>query len=140
MKDAVLKSIRGARALIMAAAVGDFLPEARSRGKLEKSEVGALKLKKAPDILAEVGKRKTKPLLVGFAAEAGDNLKRAKDKLKRKGADVIVFNDVTAEGSGFGTDTNRVAIIDSKGTKKYPTLSKDEVAGLILDSVASSRG
>jgi phosphopantothenoylcysteine decarboxylase/phosphopantothenate--cysteine ligase len=140
MKEAVLKSMRGAHALIMAAAVGDFTPATKSRGKIEKSKVSAIKLKKAPDILSEVGKKRRKPLIVGFAAEAGENLERAKDKLKRKGADIIVFNDITAEGSGFGADTNRVVIIDKKGSKEYPLLPKDEVAGLILDRVASSRG
>jgi phosphopantothenoylcysteine decarboxylase/phosphopantothenate--cysteine ligase len=140
MREAVIEGMRGVHALIMAAAVGDFTPVTRSGGKIEKSEVSAIKLKKATDILSEVGKKKRKPLIVGFAAESGENLKRAKDKLKRKGADIIVFNDITAEGSGFGTDTNRVVIIDKKGTKEYPLLPKDEVAGLILDRVASSRG
>jgi len=140
MKSSVLKSINGAKALIMAAAVGDFSPEKKSSGKMDKSKVGSIKLKQAPDILAEVGKKKSRPFLVGFAAEAGDNLARAKAKLKRKGADLIVFNDVTAEGAGFGTDTNRVVIVDGKGAKKYPLMSKDEVAGAILDRLASARG
>ncbi len=140
MKEAVLKGMNSAHALIMAAAVGDFTPAARSKGKIDKSEVSAIKLKEAPDILIEVGKKKKKPLIVGFAAEAGKNLKRAKDKLKAKGADIIVFNDITAKGSGFGTDTNRVVIIDKKGSKQYPLLSKDEVAGLILDRVVAAWG
>jgi phosphopantothenoylcysteine decarboxylase/phosphopantothenate--cysteine ligase len=140
MKEAVLKGINGAHALIMAAAVGDFTPATKSGGKLEKSEVSAIKLRKAPDILSEVGKKKSKTLIVGFAAEAGKNLKRAKDKLKTKGADIIVFNDITAEGSGFGADSNLVVIIDKKGSKQYPLLPKDEVAGLILDRVAATRG
>jgi phosphopantothenoylcysteine decarboxylase/phosphopantothenate--cysteine ligase len=140
MKAAVLKSLRGARALIMAAAVGDFAPTKRSSGKLGKDDVRSVDLKKSPDILAEVGKKKRRPLLVGFAAEAGENLKRAREKLKRKGADIIVFNDITAKGSGFGADTNRVVVIDGKRSKEYPLMSKDEVAAMILDRVASARG
>lgn len=137
MREAVLKSLRGAHALIMAAAVGDFSPATRGTGKIEKSKVSSIALKKTPDILAEVGRKKKKPVLVGFAAEAGDNLKRAKDKLRRKGADIVVFNDITAEGSGFGTDTNRVVIVGRGGTEEFPVLPKGEVAGLVLDRLAS---
>jgi len=139
MRDAVLKSARGAYALVMAAAVGDFAPAARSQGKIEKSKASSIALKKTPDILAEMGEKKKRPILVGFAAEAGENIARARKKLLKKGADIIVFNDITAEGSGFGSDTNRVVIIDRAGTAEYPTLPKPEVAGLILDRLASAR-
>lgn len=137
MRDAVFESLRGAHALIMAAAVGDFAPARRSKGKIEKSNVGSIGLKSTPDILAEAGKMKKRPVLVGFAAEAGDNVSRAREKLRKKGADIIVFNDVTAEGSGFGTDTNRVVIIDKTGASECPILPKTEVAGVVLDRLAS---
>ncbi len=138
MRDSVLKHLRGSHALIMAAAVGDFSPATRSKGKIDKSKVNTLKLKKAPDILKEIGSKRRKPLIVGFAAEAGENLKRAREKLREKGADFIVFNDITRKGSGFGAETNRVVVIDKKGSTEYPILSKDEVSEVILDRVAES--
>jgi phosphopantothenoylcysteine decarboxylase/phosphopantothenate--cysteine ligase len=77
-----------------------------------------------------------RPFLVGFAAETG-SLERAGDKLRRKGVDLIVANDVAERGSGFGTDTNRVAILDADGGREdLPLLSKREVADRLLDRVA----
>ncbi len=140
MRDSVLRSLRGASVLIMAAAVGDFAPRARARGKVDKSALKTLRLERSPDILKEVGSKRKKPFIVGFAAEAGDNLRRAERKLVEKGADIIVFNDVTAKGSGFGTDTNKVTLVEKGGATEYPLLSKDEVAGLILDRVCERRG
>jgi phosphopantothenoylcysteine decarboxylase/phosphopantothenate--cysteine ligase len=137
MREAVLESLKGAHALIMAAAVGDFRPAAKAEGKMEKSRIRSIKAERTPDILAEVGSKKRRPVIVGFAAEAGGNLERARKKLRAKGADIMVYNDIAAEGSGFGTDTNRVVIMDEGGAEEYPLLSKDEVAGLILDRLAS---
>ena len=136
MRAAVIKSIKQATVLVMAAAVSDFLPEKKLAGKPPKSTVSTVKLVAAPDILAEVGKKRKRPLLVGFSAEIGDNTARARAKLSRKGADIIVFNDITVEGSGFGTETNQVVIIDSDGSVRYPVLHKEEVAEIIMDRVA----
>jgi phosphopantothenoylcysteine decarboxylase/phosphopantothenate--cysteine ligase len=137
MREAVLESLKGAHALIMAAAVGDFRPAVKAGGKTEKSKVVSIKVERTPDILAEVGRRKRRPVIVGFAAEAGGNLERARKKLREKGADIMVYNDIAAEGSGFGTDTNKVVIMDKGGAEEYPLLSKDEVAGLVLERLAS---
>lgn len=137
MREAVFESLKGAHALIMAAAVGDFHPTVKGKGKTEKSRISSIKVEKTPDILAEVGKKKRRPAIVGFAAESGGNLERARKKLGAKGADFMVYNDVAAEGSGFGTDTNRVVIMDKDGVEEHPLLSKDEVAGLILNRLAS---
>jgi phosphopantothenoylcysteine decarboxylase/phosphopantothenate--cysteine ligase len=76
------------------------------------------------------------PFVVGFAAETG-SLEQASEKLRRKGADLLVANDVAEPGSGFGTDTNRVAILAADGSREdLPLLSKREVADRVLDHVA----
>ncbi len=139
MRSAVLEEIKGARALVMAAAVADFAPASPSAAKLEKSSVRSIQLKPAPDILAEVGRMDERPLVVGFAAEAGDNVRRAEDKLGKKGVDVIVFNDISEPGAGFDCDTNRIAIIEGGRRDDYPLMSKEGVAGLVLDRVAARR-
>ena len=78
----------------------------------------------------------SRPILVGYAAETG-SLDRAADKLRRKGVDLIVANDVSEPGSGFGTDTNKVTILDADGGRdELPLLSKREVADRLLDRVA----
>jgi len=74
---------------------------------------------------------------VGFAAETDDVLSRAQEKLVRKGLDLIVANDVTAPGSGFGSDTNAVTLIDSSGSESLPVLPKRVVADRILDRVVA---
>ena len=126
----------------MAAAVADFRPSHRRR---RPSSPGAtactLELEPTEDILAEVGARARdldpRPVIVGFAAETG-SLERAPDKLRRKGADLLVANDVSEPGSGFGTDTNRVVILGADGSRdELPLLSKREVADRLLDRVAA---
>ena len=131
-------------ALVMAAAVADFTPAQRSVQKIARSDGLTLELSPTPDLLAEVasltatgsGGGGTRPILVGFAAETG-GLDRAPAKLAAKGIDLLVANDVTEPGSGFGTDTNRVTILDRGGAvDELPLLSKREVADRILDRVA----
>ena len=137
-------------ALVMAAAVADFRPATPAERKLERGGSLTLELQATPDLLAEVGRivrgedtagertrrpLKPRPVLVGFAAETG-GLERAADKLRRKGVDLLVANDVAAPGSGFGTDTNRVTILGVDGTtEELPLLSKRDVAHHILDRV-----
>ena len=106
--------VDGADALIMAAAVADFRPRRAATKKLTRDEGLTLELEPTEDILAGAsaavrapGARRPRPILVGFAAETG-SLDRAADKLRRKGVDFLVANDVAEPGSGFGTDTNRV--------------------------------
>jgi phosphopantothenoylcysteine decarboxylase/phosphopantothenate--cysteine ligase len=131
----------GPDALIMAAAVADFRPTSIAARKLERGEGLRLELEPTPDILAEIAtiardELRPRPILVGFAAETG-SLDRAADKLRRKGVDLLVANDVAEPGSGFGTDTNRVAILDADGARDdLPLLSKREVADRVLDRVA----
>jgi phosphopantothenoylcysteine decarboxylase/phosphopantothenate--cysteine ligase len=130
----------GFDALIMAAAVADFRPAAAADRKLERGAARTLALEPTPDLLAGVARAVTdrvpRPYLVGFAAETG-SLDRAADKLRRKGVDLLVANDVAEPGSGFGTDTNRVTILDADGGRDELSLrSKRDVADEILHHVA----
>jgi phosphopantothenoylcysteine decarboxylase/phosphopantothenate--cysteine ligase len=145
MRDAVLDLVDGADALVMAAAVADFRPRRASTTKLTRDEGVTIELEPTEDILAGAsaaarapGARRPRPVLVGFAAETG-SLDRAADKLRRKGVDLLVANDVSEAGSGFGTDTNRVTILAADGREQaLPLMSKREVADRILDRVAAA--
>ncbi|MEZ0241589.1 MAG: bifunctional phosphopantothenoylcysteine decarboxylase/phosphopantothenate synthase [Chloroflexota bacterium] len=129
-------------ALVMAAAVADFTPARPSERKLQRAAGMTLELTPTPDLLAEVSGRlgtrdAHRPVLVGFAAETG-SLARAAEKLASKGVDLLVANDVSEPGSGFGTDTNRVTILDSGGGRDaFPLLTKREIADVLLDRVAA---
>jgi phosphopantothenoylcysteine decarboxylase/phosphopantothenate--cysteine ligase len=139
MADAVLESCAGADALVMAAAVADFRP-ARPAAKKLKKDLGppAVELERTTDILAVVTAARARPAcVVGFAAETGDLLAHARKKLKEKRLSLIVANDVTQPGGGFGSDTNRTTLIDAAGAEELPLLSKAEVAERILDRVAA---
>ena len=143
MRDAVVDLLGSADALIMAAAVADFRPHRAATAKLNRGEGLTLELEPTEDILAGAaaaarapGARAPRPILVGFAAETG-SLERAADKLARKGVDLLVANDVSEEGSGFGTDTNRVSILTAAGDREdLPLLAKSAVADILLDRVA----
>jgi phosphopantothenoylcysteine decarboxylase/phosphopantothenate--cysteine ligase len=138
MEEAVLTRSEGADAVLMAAAVADFRPKASADHKIKKREgVPEVVLEPTPDILAELGaRRRPGQVLVGFAAET-DNLHAEADaKLRRKGIDLIVANDVSAPGVGFGHDTNAVVILDADGgTLEVPLTDKRAVAGAVLDAV-----
>jgi phosphopantothenoylcysteine decarboxylase / phosphopantothenate---cysteine ligase len=143
----------GFDALVMAAAVSDFRPATTSDAKIERGAGLTLELEPTPDILGQIARiargtdrdgattyepMEPRPFLVGFAAETG-SLERAADKLRRKGIDLLVANDVAEQGSGFGTDTNRVSILDADGDRDdLPLLTKREVADRLLDRVAST--
>ncbi len=137
MRNAVLKNLNGVDVLIMAAAVSDFAPEGKSEKKISKATGLTLRFAKTPDILSEVGSMKKRPLLVGFAAETGADLGRARKKLIEKGADMIVFNNVMSPGSGFDVDTNEITLIDRAGESSFPLMSKDSVADLLLERIAN---
>jgi phosphopantothenoylcysteine decarboxylase / phosphopantothenate---cysteine ligase len=143
MRDAVLASLAGADALVMAAAVADFRPRQSATHKIDRKSGLTLELEPTEDILAEASalarSRADRPLLVGFAAETG-SLERAQEKAVRKGVDLLVGNDVAEPGSGFGTSTNRVTIFapDSE-PEPWPLLTKREVAERLLDRLISLR-
>ena len=90
------------------------------------------------DILGEIGKKKGKRILIGFAAETEDLVSNARKKLKEKNLDLIVVNDVTKPGAGFASETNQVKFLYPSGeVNELPMLSKEEVAQVILDEVSS---
>jgi phosphopantothenoylcysteine decarboxylase/phosphopantothenate--cysteine ligase len=140
MLRAVVERFDAADIVVKAAAVADYRPAVRHASKMKKKDDRLkLELEKTPDILAEAGRRKTKQLLIGFAAETDDLEANAMDKLRRKNCDLIVANDVTAPGAGFGTDTNSVIIFDGGGrTAEWTGMPKREI-GLRLMRLAAER-
>jgi phosphopantothenoylcysteine decarboxylase/phosphopantothenate--cysteine ligase len=140
MRSAVLDRARDANIVIMAAAVADYRPAAAHEKKLKRGEGSfTLELEPTPDILAELGHAapgEKGRVLVGFAAETDRVAENARGKLARKGADMIVANDVTQEGAGFDTDTNIVTLHLRDGREiPLPKMSKFDVANRILDQV-----
>jgi len=140
MHAAVMRAAEHADVVIMAAAVADYSPVESAAEKIAKSsEPLTLTLQRTPDILADLGRasaRRATPLvLVGFAAETGDLLTKAREKRARKNVDLMVANDVTAPGAGFDVDTNAVTIIGADGEEALPVQSKARVADAILDRV-----
>ena len=135
MKNAVDAAVKQTDVLIMAAAVADYQPEKAAGNKIKKNDGGlTLELVKTPDILAEA---KGDFLRIGFAAESEDLIANAQKKLKTKGLDLVVANDITAKDSGFGADSNKVSIINKDGkVEDLPLMGKGEVADSILDRVA----
>ena len=120
MSDALSRHFPSSTVLIMAAAVADFRPKMPTGQKLKKqgkSEL-VLELEATPDILAMLSARRTSQIVVGFAAETEQVLSHAKDKLKGKGLDLIVANDVAQAGGGFGSDDNAVVILSATGEQK----------------------
>ncbi|MFH1647151.1 MAG: bifunctional phosphopantothenoylcysteine decarboxylase/phosphopantothenate--cysteine ligase CoaBC, partial [Chloroflexota bacterium] len=134
MKQAVTGAVKKADALVMAAAVADYQPKTTSKTKIKKESPGlTLELVRTPDILAEV---KGNFIKVGFAAESERMVANARKKLREKGLDLIVANDITAADSGFEADTNRVTLIGKDGrAEALPLLTKREVADRVLDRV-----
>ena len=140
MHAAVMRAAEHADVVIMAAAVADYSPVESAAEKIAKSsEPLTLTLQRTPDILADLGRasarRGTPLVLVGFAAETGDLLTKAREKRARKNVDLMVANDVTAPGAGFDVDTNAVTIIGADGEEALPVQSKARVADAILDRV-----
>lgn len=145
MAEAVLSSIDGADALFMVAAVSDFRPVSIADRKIKKvddSDQGlTIELEKTVDILMAVKERRAlwdyPRVVLGFAAETHQAMDFGRDKLTRKGLDFIAVNDVTADGAGFGVDTNRVVLLDKNGVvDEMPLLSKSDVAERLIHHVA----
>ena len=142
MENDVIREIKKADVLIMCAAVADYTPlESKDTKEPRNSQSDKLniKVRQTTDIAARVGKLRTKPLLVGFAAETHDVLIKAAAKLKRKNLDIIVANKVGVPDSGFEVDTNEVTILDATGTtEELPLMPKEEVAEAVLTHIAQS--
>jgi phosphopantothenoylcysteine decarboxylase/phosphopantothenate--cysteine ligase len=123
---------------IAAAAPADYAPEQVADQKIKKTEAGetlVLRLRETPDIVGTLAAGKTRQIVVGFAAETENLLAHAAEKLARKRLDLIVANDVTAEGAGFESDTNIVTLLFADGrAQPLPKMTKREVADRLLDA------
>lgn len=139
MLAAVEQACEGADALIMAAAVSDYRPKVSANQKLKKEQqVLSLELIKNPDIIATI---KGPIKKIGFAAESEDLIQNALQKMSLKDLDLIVANDITEPASGFGSDFNRVTILDRQGNAdNLPLLNKDEVAHNIVERIKNLLG
>lgn len=137
MYEAVMAAESKQDAFIKTAAVADYRPLQTANQKIKKQEGDlTLTLTRNPDILMELGKRKGNRVLVGFAAETNNVLEYAKGKIEKKNLDFIVANDVSASDAGFGTDQNRVTLIDASFNEThYDLMPKDQVAEVILSQV-----
>ena len=141
MRTAVLSRLAEATVVIKAAAVSDYRVAQPADAKLTKRDAPlTLELVPNPDILKEIGAQKGERIVVGFAAETGDVVRRAHRKLMEKQLDLIVANDVSQEGAGFACETNLVVILDPDGgAEELPLLPKRQVARRILDRVVGLR-
>ncbi|MCS0787278.1 bifunctional phosphopantothenoylcysteine decarboxylase/phosphopantothenate--cysteine ligase CoaBC [Cytobacillus firmus] len=138
MYQAAISEFDHADVVIKTAAVSDYRPKVTSAQKMKKQPGDELLgLERTKDILFELGQKKKKQILIGFAAETEQVDEYAQGKLKRKNADLIVANNVTAEGAGFGTDTNIVTFFKKDGSsEKLPLMAKKDVAVKILEEAA----
>jgi phosphopantothenoylcysteine decarboxylase/phosphopantothenate--cysteine ligase len=142
LADAVRREFPDSHLLMMAAAVADFRPARAESGKISREDGGLeLHLEPTDDVLAALtAQRREDQVVVAFAAEhGGEAVRRARDKLRRKGADVIVVNDVSRSEIGFESELNEVVVIDSEWEHQVPLGPKDEIADAILDLVQVHR-
>jgi phosphopantothenoylcysteine decarboxylase/phosphopantothenate--cysteine ligase len=139
MLAAVLKFLPEATVVIKTAAVADFRPKAAAGQKIKRKGEMKLELEPTADILAEVARRKTTQIVVGFAAETENVLENARKKLASKSLDAIVVNDVSLEGIGFDSDRNAVTIISPSEVVEVAETSKWEVAHRVLDQLVKLR-
>jgi phosphopantothenoylcysteine decarboxylase/phosphopantothenate--cysteine ligase len=141
MHRAVVERIANSSIAILAAAVADYRPVEQHAEKIKKGNAPlTISLEPTTDILAEVAKNKGEKIVVGFAAETDHVAENARKKLSAKNADLIVANDVTAEGAGFDHDTNIVTLFSRDGRDlALPKMNKGEVARRILDEVVRLR-
>jgi phosphopantothenoylcysteine decarboxylase/phosphopantothenate--cysteine ligase len=139
MREAVLARLDEATVVIKAAAVADYAVKYPSAQKIKRREEFSLELQPTSDILAEVARRKQKQIVIGFAAETGDVLENARQKLAAKQLDAIVANDVSQPGIGMDADRNAVTILTSSEVVEVPEGSKFEVAQRVLDAVLRIR-
>jgi phosphopantothenoylcysteine decarboxylase/phosphopantothenate--cysteine ligase len=140
MQAAVEREFPSADLVIMAAAVGDFAPLSPSESKLKREQLAgdrlSIEFKKNPDILKAIGLRKRHQVIVGFALETDDEMANARKKLEAKNLDAVVVNNPLVPGAGFGTDTNVVTVLTSRGEIETLTLQpKTKVAHEILNRI-----
>lgn len=142
MRDACLEAFADADAAVCSAAVADYTPARPADHKLKKSAepLRVVELTQTADVLAELCAEKGPRVVVGFAAETEDLIAHAREKLARKGADLIVANDVSRADSTFGADTSRVALVSAEGVEQHETRPLPEVAALVCDRLAALLG
>lgn len=131
MKKEIENHVENSQLLIMSAAVADYRVKNFSKEKIKKESMNSIELEKNPDILKEIDGNKI--VKVGFAAESEKLLENAKKKLSSKNCKMIVANDITLEGSGFGSDNNKAVLIDENGQENLPLMNKIKLAHKILD-------
>lgn len=138
MFEAIDAEFENAQIVIKTAAVADYRPKQFHATKVKKQDGDAnIELERTIDILATLGARKTTQVLIGFAAETNNVENYAQQKLVKKNADYIIANDVTEEGAGFGTDTNRVTLFGRDNVRQqYPQMSKQLLARQLLEMIA----
>ncbi len=137
LRAEVLGRAGGVDALVMAAAVSDFAPASPVKDKVRRGEGGmTLELRATADVLEAVREENPDLFVVGFAATHGDPVADAREKLRKKGADLVVGNDISREGIGFGAEENEVYLVGrgGAGERFVPRASKREVARVILES------
>ncbi len=136
MYDEVTARFDESTIIVKAAAVADYRPKIISDNKIKKSDGEAvIELVRTPDIIAELGSRKTKQFICGFSMETENLVENSRGKLIRKNLDMIVANNLKTEGAGFGTDTNVVTLITANDIKELEIMSKQEVAKVIFDEI-----
>lgn len=142
MHEAALAAFGDADVAICAAAVADYTPKAPADHKLKKTEerLDAIELVETADILRDLSARKGDRVVVGFAAETDDLLAHARQKLERKGCDLIVANDVSRADSTFGSDTDRVSFVYPDRVEQMDTLPLEQVAAELLDRLGALLG
>jgi phosphopantothenoylcysteine decarboxylase/phosphopantothenate--cysteine ligase len=143
MRAAVVGTLDAADVVVMAAAVADFRPKQAAPRKIKKGEgTPELVLEPTPDILAEIGQAKGPELvLVGFAAETSDVVEAGRAKLARKGADLLVANEVGRPGTGFGSETDHAAILDAAGDDTdLRDWTKAELAEALVNRIVTRLG
>jgi phosphopantothenoylcysteine decarboxylase/phosphopantothenate--cysteine ligase len=142
MRQAVMKRMADTDVLVMAAAVADYRPKAFSSRKIKKGHGPfLLALEPTPDILLEAAATKGRRMHVGFAAETEDLVENARAKLEAKSLDLVVANDLTEAGSGFGAETNRATLLWSDGRiEALPLMTKRELAEHIVAAVVDHYG
>lgn len=138
MHAAVMERVDGQDAVVMSAAVADYTPAAPSGQKVKKDDGPVtITLNRTRDILGDLGRLPSRtrgvPVLVGFAAETADVVAYATAKLQKKGADLIVANDVSRSDAGFDVETNAVTLVSAAGVEEIPLQAKSVIAGRILD-------
>jgi len=125
--------------VIKTAAVSDYRPKTTASQKMKRTGPISLELEPTQDILAELAKKKSNQLIIGFAAETENILENARKKLARKSLDAIVVNDVSRDGVGFDSDRNAVTILTQDEVVEVPETTKWEVAQRVLDQVVKLR-